>query len=671
MTDRKREIQRRTLNAGFSRVSDSGEGARDYALSFSSELPVERFFGMEILRHSEDSADFARLNTGGVLLFNHDRDKPIGSIVAGSARIEDKRGVATVRFFADDEGELWRGRVDRGELSNVSFAYRIHDYEERTANGVNEMTATRWEALEISLVTIPADNTVGFGRSDSPGQADPGKALSTKPAQAAENERIVVMPENIPAADIEAAKKAAATDAAAAERVRIASITELCESHNVSNLARDLIGSGATVDEARAKILDEMKRGGGQNPVVKPGGLGAVGMSKREQASYSLSRAILNYLSGNHTGLEFEISESIKANAARHGIPVGKGLCIATDLPLPYVDTRAAAIYMGEKGEAIAASLNETKRALEGERATDYAVGTANIGGNLVATQLRPDAFIDLLRNRLAIAQVGATMLNGLTGNVEIPRQTGSGTAYWVGEGAAVTPSGATFDKVALSPKTVGALSRVTRLMLLQSTPAIEGLIRADLLNTMALGIDFAALHGTGASGQPTGLFVNANTPVVAMGTNGGAITIDALIDMETNVATANADFGSLAYLTNPKVVGALKKLKATGGQYLWTNSAIGGRSITPGEINGYPVARTNQVRGDFTKGTGTNLSGVAYGNWSDLLIGMWGVLEITPSDSADTNAFAAGDIHIRALQTVDVAIRRPASFQIIKDAIA
>ena len=209
----------------------------------------------------------------------------------------------------------------------------------------------------------------------------------------------------------------------------------------------------------------------------------------------------------------------------------------------------------------------------------------------------------------------------------------------------------------------------ISRNMLLQSTPDIEMLARADLINQIALGIDLAALSGTGSNSQPTGIANTSGVGSVVGGTNGANITIDHLIDMETSVTDANAPEDSLAYLGNARTVGALKKLKSTTGQYLWTNIPGGQRSGTPGEINGYTMARSNQARKNLTKGTGTNLSEVFFGAWSELVLGEWGVLEIMPNPY-DATAYKQGAVLLRAMQSVDIGVRHAQSFAVMSDAI-
>ena len=196
-------------------------------------------------------------------------------------------------------------------------------------------------------------------------------------------------------------------------------------------------------------------------------------------------------------------------------------------------------------------------------------------------------------------------------------------------------------------------------------------LVRADLIAQIALGIDLAALSGSGSANQPLGIANTTNVNSVIGGTNGAAINIDYLIAMETAIATANADVDNMAYLCNAHTVGALKTLKSSTGQYLWTTTPlVGQRSATPGEINGYAVARSNQARANLTKGTSAGVcSEIFMGNWSELLIAEWGVLEIMPNPY-DPASYKQGAILLRAMQSVDVGVRHAASFAVMSDSL-
>jgi HK97 family phage major capsid protein len=436
-------------------------------------------------------------------------------------------------------------------------------------------------------------------------------------------------------------------DPAALEAARTAEIEAMCKHHKMTDEVRTaMIQLKVPVEQARGIVMNELlARNQG---VASLGGDNNPDLSEREKAKYSMLRAIRAATdermgqtnAWKEAGLEREFSQEI---AKRTGKQTA-GIFIPTNLRFAM-------------------------------RAADYSFGTGtglsstSGGSNLVATNLMSGSFIELLRNKARVLQLGAQVLSGLVGNIDIPRQKAAGGVYWVGEGQTLTQTGAQFDKISLSPKHIGALSVITRNMLMQSTPDVEMMARADLLATIALGVDLAALSGSGSSNQPLGVANQAGIGSVIGGTNGGALTLDNLIDLETFVASNNADEGSMAYLTNAKAVGMLKKLKSTTGQYLWTNNPLGQRSGTPGEINGYTVARTNQARSNLTKGTGTALSEVFFGDWAQVIMGEWGVVEILPNPYA-AGIYEQGGVELRVLQTVDIGVRHTQSFAVMSDAI-
>jgi HK97 family phage major capsid protein len=426
-------------------------------------------------------------------------------------------------------------------------------------------------------------------------------------------------------------------ESAQAERLRASEIDALCQAHNVdAEVRRGLIQKGNTVAEARGIVLDMVLARSKQTQTASLGDGYAPDMTEKEKGRYSMLRAINAAVSGDWkaAGFEAEVSAEI-------GKRMGKstnGFFMPTNIPF-------------------------------GQRAA-YAVGASATGGATVATNLLAGSFIEALRNKCRVMQLGATTLSGLVGNVDIPRQVGTSSTFWVTEGTALTEAEATFDKVSLAIKHIGTYSQISRSMLMQGTPDIEMIARADLITQIALGIDLAALSGSGASGQPLGIANTSGIGSVIGGTNGAAITIDHLIDLETSIATANADVDNMAYIANAKTIGALKKLKSSTGQYLWTNNPLGQRSATPGEINGYGVARTNQARGNLTKGTAAGIcSEVFMGNFSELLVGEWGVLELMPNPY-DSTAYKAGAVLLRAMQSLDIGVRHAASFAMMSDAL-
>jgi HK97 family phage major capsid protein/HK97 family phage prohead protease len=657
MTIRKKidtlEPQRRTLSMRGQEVKADAE-SRTVRFSFSSEEPIDMWYGTEILSHAPGAVRIAQRQQTMPLLFNHDRDDLLG-VVESIGVGADKRGYCDVRFGRDERGEWAMKQYNDDVLVNVSFMYRVYKFIEDIEEEC--YTAIDWEPYEISLVTVPADSSVGKGRSITD-EAQPvitesrnKSAATAAPASAASStssgdtdmfKRKFVKQDAATDGTTGAAggnidANALRLETAQAERQRGIEIEALCQAHGVdAEVRRGLIQKGASVAEARGAVLDIVLQRDKQKPAASLGDGFAPDLSENDKARYSLLRAINASVTGNwkDAGFELEVSGDI---AKRMGKSTD-GFFMPTNIQFA---GRAA-----------------------------YAAGASATGGSLVATNLLAGSFIEMLRNKSRVMQLGATSLSGLVGNVDIPRQTGASSTFWVAEGTALTEAEATFDKISLAMKHIGTYSQISRNMLMQSTPDIEMLARADLIAQIALGIDLAALSGAGTGGVPTGIANTSGIGSVIGGANGAAITIDHLIDMETAIATANADVDNMAYIANAKTTGALKKLKSTTGQYLWTNSPLGQRSATPGEINGYGVARTNQARGNLTKGTSAGVcSEVFMGNWAELLIGEWGVLEIMPNPY-DPVAYKQGAILLRAMQSLDIGVRHAASFAVMSDAL-
>lgn len=589
---------------------------RTVTASVASETPIQMWSDWkEVLSHAPGSMRMGQRQKSLPLLLGHDPDRVVGVIDA--IRQEDGRTYATMRFASDDEGEKAFTRVKDHILTNVSIGYRVFKRSEDEEQKIT--TATDWEIFEVSLVAMPADASVGVYRSlnqateKEPLMGDKNQATAATAAQK----------ETAPAVQV------SENEVRAAERARIQEIETMCRQFNIDdNRRNDLINRGASVDEARAAIMDTLSAQR-QAPAADSKRDFDIGMSEAERRRYSLVRALNAHMTGNwrEAGLEREVSVELARRMGRDS----NGFFMPTDLPM-----------MREAG---------------------YYVGTPTQGGNLVKTDLLMGSFIDILRNKAAVMQLGATFLPGLVGKVEIPRQSGVSATQWIQETGTVTGSNATFDKVALDMKTIAAKSFVSRNMLRQVTMSVENFVRNELATSIALAIDLAALSGSGSGSEPKGLAFQTGILTVEGGTNGAAITFDHLIDMETKVADANADGTSMAYLANAVTIGALKKIKDANNNYIWKPIVGAVRNSIPGEVNGYPVARSNQARKNLTKGTSSGVcSEIFFGNWADLLIGEWGVLEILPNPYSAA-AYDNGGLEIRALQSVDIAVRHPESF--------
>ena len=561
---------------------------RSMEFPFSSEYPVSRYFGNEILSHGMESANLSRLNDGAPLLYNHDPDRMIGVVERAWIDGEKKRGYAKVRFSRNQFAQEVLQDVRDGILRGVSFGYSIDKMEEREDNFV----ATNWSPYEVSLAVIPADPTVGIGRSLEGADSEPAASTASP-----ENTMTEPVMDNTP--DLEVIR----SEAVEAERTRIASISSMGERHKLPELARELIDGCKSVDEARAAFLDKI----GTQKVEHRIDANDVGLSEKETRNFSFVKA-LNYLANQ--------GDAQARREAEFEIEVGK----------------AAAEKYERSSNGIVVP-NEVLR-------RDLVVGTPTAGGNLVDDVLLAGSFIEILRNRLAFAQAGVTMLTGLQGNISIPRQSSASTAYWVGENAAPTESQQAVDQVNMTPKTVGAYVDYSRRLLLQSSIDVEGMVRNDLARVIALEIDRAAIYGTGSSNQPQGL-----TNVTGIGSQSLTSTygiFSEYIGMETDVASANADAGSLRYIINAAARGALKSTEKASNtaQFVYEDD----------EINGYPVIVSNQLLNNDA----------LFGDFSMMVMGMWSGLDLTVDPYAGATA---GTVRVIALQDVDFAVKQPGAF--------
>lgn len=263
---------------------------------------------------------------------------------------------------------------------------------------------------------------------------------------------------------------------------------------------------------------------------------------------------------------------------------------------------------------------------------------------------------MELLRNRTLLVQLGGRVLSGLRGNVDIPTQTGAATAYWLGEDDAITPSDQTFGSINLTPHTVGGVTRFTRRMLLQSSPDVENVVRSDLAEVVSIAIDAVGING-GGSNEPSGIL---QTSGIAPITTSGTLTWAKILEFIAAVEGANADRGSLAFLTNAATKATLlSTVKETGFPvYLWEYTDSG-----EGRMAGHRAFSSNNVPANL--GVGEDKSAIIFGNWNDVLIGHWGVLDLLADPYTDMNK---GAIRVRALMDVDVALRHPASFAAAQD---
>jgi HK97 family phage major capsid protein len=336
--------------------------------------------------------------------------------------------------------------------------------------------------------------------------------------------------------------------------------------------------------------------------------------------------------------LEREVHDELLKVRRASGRKDPRGVLIPWDLP---IDTARAAAYRNRYGIE--------KRDL-----------TTSTGAGAVYEVVSP-TMIELLRNSMLMRALGARVLTGMEGNFSIPKQTGTGTAYWVTEGNAPTESAPSIGSVDLSPNTIGAFGDYSRQFLHQTGIDAEQFMREDFTTVIAIELDRVGFNGSGSGAEPEGIIPNSNVNIVTIGTNGGPMTWAKVVEMEQVVETQNALNGNLYFVSNPKVRGSFKTItrvaSSTFGDFLWSDSST---------VNGYPARSSNQIPSTLTKGTSTGVCSAAiFGDFTQTIYALWGAIDtlIDPYTGG-----TAGNTRIVILQDADFAVRQPKSFSVVKD---
>lgn len=569
--------------------------ARTVELAFSSEALVEREWGWELLDHSEGSCDLSVLNDSAPLLIDHKFDNLAG--VVEKARVDpDRVGRATVRFGRSEYADEMLNDVIDGIRKHVSCMYTIEaEIVDGERDGKPIVRVTRWKPIEITLTPIPADRKVGIGRS-----------AETEPAP---QPVVVVQPEkrkqkmSDETVDVGAIEKRA-TDAVQARVSEILAIGEQYAEHGGKDVASRALREGKGVEWVKDQVMSVMIEKSAANRTAPD-----LGLTDKETRTFSmmrLIRAMTMAAKGERkawdgAGFERECSDAL---VKRHGDSPNGGFYV------PY----------------------------EVQKRDMTVAGT---GGYAVANQHAPGSFIELLRAQTVVGRAGARMLSGLKGNVEIPKQTGAGTAYLIGaEDDEITESNITLGQLALSPKTVGAYMEISRLLQMQSDPSVDMLIMDDLAKVIGLKIDLLALNGNGAGG-----------PVGIINTSGiGSVTATSLdyaktLEFQTDVASGNALTPGCVYITTP----AKAAIIAQRQRFSNTDTPLWTGNILEGSVLGFRALTTTQLS-----------DGLLFGDFAQLIMAEWGVLELAVDPTAN---FKAGITGIRAFQSFDVGVRHAAAF--------
>ena len=577
---------------------------RTVQVRFSSEYPVKRFvngeIGDEVLVHEGRAVDLGRLNDGAAVLLDHDTREQVGVVEEAHIDERDSVGRALLRFGKSQRAsEVFEDIADRIRRS-VSVGYSVNKWRTESEGDAVTHFAERWTPHEISIVSVPADPSAQVGRAGDSIPKPEVKTMDDQKPTLTDDER-------------EQLRKQVMSD----ELGRVQDIQAIADAHKMPELGRKYINDGKSAEDFRKAVLDEIETNRSSDPVTK------IDMSRKEIENWSLFRAIEAILNGEwqRGSLEKEASDEIAEKLGRQPNGLFVPWEIQTERKVAFDPA-----FQGGYGQRV------------------MTVGTATAGGYLKGTDHLAGSFIELLRAKTLLGQLNARMLTGLVGDIEIPRLDTGSVWYHVGEDVDGTLSDLVLGQVAMAPTTTTGQVPMSRRLLKQSSPSVEQLVLGDLAAGAAQIIDLMGFEGSGASSQPTGIMNQSGigTTSIATFATTGYPTHAEIVDFETDVVNANADLGTLAYVTTAAIRGAMKTtaIDAGSGIMLATNN----------QTNGYPLL------------VKTNLAAktILFGNFEDCVIGMWGVLDIEPDKAAKA---AAGGLVLRAFQDYDIAIRHAGSF--------
>ncbi len=572
---------------------------RTVELSFSSNEPVRMGQYDQVLMHDEDSVDLSRLNDNAPLLLNHDTQRQIG--VVEKAYIDDDKGRALVRFSRSNLGEEIFNDVIDGIRQLVSVGYVVNDSHRKESDDERVVTevVSSWQPMEISIVAVPADQSVGVGR-----------AIQNKQETKLENTTM----ENTKS-ESTAVNKTVEVDASRSvnDPVKIEIITESIERKFEEKLAKQ--------NEAHKREMDELQAQLKQSEPVTDSRA-----KDYADAGFSLARAVAHKAQyGVWGGVEKEISDEIRQKSG---------------------------VYQSEDSLII-----------PNKRTLTTSTSGSPFGGFMQDTQVQEP--VDALRAQTFFDRVGATVLSGLSSSVKIPRLATSSTVAVNTEGGTLSGNAdPVFGQESLDPKILQGQVDVSKSLLATNVIGSDDFISRDLNFKLADKMETLAIEGSGGSGQPQGLKgLSGVTDTATSGTNGTAYSYSQLVKMTQDSSAANARLDSSRFLTSSAGFGKARRTEISSGTAMFAGSYEGGQST----IAGFEAVISNNVPSSDTKGSGTNLTHFYFGDFSMMVLGLFGSTEIQidPYTQSSKNL-----IRINATVMFDIAYTQPAAFSRLLDAI-
>ncbi|MFN7156616.1 MAG: phage major capsid protein [Acidovorax sp.] len=404
----------------------------------------------------------------------------------------------------------------------------------------------------------------------------------------------------------------------------------------------------AAIREARANKVAEARR------ILSTAETEKRSLNPAEQSAFDKFKAEITGLEADEQRATF--MEDCERRAA--GDPVGDRSFSAVQRQVNVVEVIRAQMEGRSLSGAAAEFAQETERRT-GRKAQGVfvplsaiesrAVNTTGTAPELVPTIHRADQYIEPFRNSLLARRLGVRVLSGLSGNLSIPKHGTGTTVGWVAENAALPTGDMSFDGVTLAPKHAGGITEQSRQLIMQSSPDIEQLVRDDLSFMLAQAIDSAVIKG-GGTNEPVGVLSTSGIQTASLAT----LSWQNILAMLQKLDIVNASAANIVASTKAKAKLA-GTLKAAG---------IAGYILEGGKVGDLPAYFSNQV----AEKTGTpNTGRVIAGDWSQVMLGIWSEVDILVNPYAE-GAYSKGNVLIRAMATVDAAVRHPEAFVVADD---
>lgn len=590
------------------------------------------------------ATDFGpRQGDGAPTMFNHGLP-----LKEGVKALEDvaRMTFGTVKATVDDIGIFVETTLDTADQYQKAMYGLVRSGALKWSSGCvpnllcknADGQITRWHIAEFSYTPKPAEPRLPAIATlkSLPGEVPPEiTAAFVDTTKAAHSQPVQVTHEPTMTAEEKAAAEKQAKDAIkTATDARVAEINEIMalgQHFKCVKEAGDFVSQGKSLNEFRTYVVEEVKKA---KPIERDA---TIGMAKADMKKWSLVKAIREIAGNgfNHgalTGVEKEANEATIKSIKYQP----KGFFIPHDVVVSHM------AETHDLGALAVKALVDQAAARKNLNATSF-----TSGGALVGTNLLTGSMIELLRNKPLVAQMGARTLTGLVGNIAIPRLNQGATTYWLNEQGTASNSDQAFGQLGLTPKKLVGRTGYTKELMNQTDLSVEAIVRDDLTTVLGIAKDLAAINGSGGA-QPLGIL---NTSGIGSVTFGAAATRLKAIEFQTDLASANASRGTLAYLTTPTVAGKWMGIAEAPNypKWLWEGT------VDEGVVVGRPAYSTNQVPSNK----------VIYGNWQDLILADWAGLDVVVNPYTND---AIGVINITIFLMTDVGVRQVVSFAVSAD---